>query len=46
MVDVEVCADASVGDVIDGSSNGTTPVLVTVDINDPSYISQVDKAAA
>ena len=43
---VEVCADASVGDVIDGSSNETTPVLVTADINDPSYISPVDKAAA
>lgn len=45
---VELCADASVGDVIDGSSgNGTTtPNLVVVDVNDPSYISPVDRAAA
>lgn len=42
----ELCADASVGDVIDGSSTGTTPVVVVVDVDDPSYISPVDKAAA
>ena len=38
---VELCADASVGD-----SNETTPTLVVVDVDDPSYVSPVDKAMA